>query len=56
MIITLFLLNSDTIIIGENMIDKKSMKNIILISIISVIVIPIIFYLNTYYKATAVVK
>ena len=38
------------------MIDKKSMKNIILISIISVIVIPIIFYLNTYYKATAVVK
>ena len=57
MISLFFVLKSDTIIIGDNMIDKKkSMKNIILISIISVAVISIIFYLNTYYKATAVVK
>lgn len=35
---------------------KKTIKNIIIITIISIIVIPIIFYLNTYYKASEIVN
>ena len=35
---------------------KKAIKNIIIITIISIIVIPIIFYLNTYYKASEIVN
>lgn len=35
---------------------KKTIKDIIIITIISIIVIPIIFYLNTYYKASETVN